>query len=123
VRGIRVWARLLGLARAVVEDVWLDGDAVVVAVRPKARERDRCPHCRRRGAGYDLGEGRRRWRALDVGTTFAYVEADAPRVRCKRHGVVVAAVPWARHASAFTRSLKIKRRGWRSPRPRPRWPS
>ena len=106
-RGIRVWARLLGLARAVVEDVWLDGDAaVVVAVRPKARERDRCPHCRRRCAGYDLGEGRRRWRALDLGTTYAFVEAEAPRVSCRRHGVVVAAVPWARHDSAFTRAFE-----------------
>ena len=106
-RGIRVWARLLGLARAVVEDVWLDGDAaVVVAVRPTARERDRCPHCRRRCAGYDLGEGRRRWRALDLGTTYAFVEAEAPRVSCRRHGVVVAAVPWARHDSAFTRAFE-----------------
>ncbi len=106
-RGIRVWARLLGLARAVVEDVWMTADgAVVVAARPKARERDRCPFCRRRCPGYDLGEGRRRWRALDLGTTFAYVEADAPRVACRRHGVVVAAVPWARHDSWFTRTFE-----------------
>ena len=106
-RGIRIWARLLGLARAVVEDVWMTADgAVVVAARPRAREQDRCPHCRRRCPGYDLGEGRRRWRALDLGTTYAYVEADAPRVECKRHGVVVAAVPWARHDSWFTRSFE-----------------
>jgi transposase len=107
VRGIRVWARLLGLARAVVEDVWMTADgAVVVAARPTARERDRCPFCRRRCPGYDLGEGRRRWRALDLGTTFAYVEADAPRVACRRHGVVVAAVPWARHDSWFTQTFE-----------------
>jgi transposase len=107
VRGIRVWARLLGLARAVVEDVWIDEHgAVVVAARPRARERGRCPHCRRRSAGYDYGEGRRRWRALDLGTTYAFVEAEAPRVCCRRHGVVVAAVPWARHDSAFTRAFE-----------------
>jgi len=45
--------------------------------------------------------GRRRWRALDLGTTFAYVEADASRVYCKQHRVVVAQVPWARHNSCF----------------------
>ncbi|MGH2803961.1 MAG: ISL3 family transposase [Gemmatimonadota bacterium] len=101
-RGIRVWARLLGLARAVVEDVFLDGEAVVVCVRPRSRERGRCPLCRRRCAGYDWGEGRRRWRAMDLGTTKAYVEAEAPRVECRRHGVIVAAVPWARHDSSFT---------------------
>jgi len=106
-RGIRVWARLLGLRRAVVEDVRLgiEGE-VIVSVRPGWRERDRCGICRRRSPGYDLGEGRRRWRALDLGTTFAFVEADAPRVTCRRHGVVVCAVPWARHDSRFTRAFE-----------------
>jgi transposase len=107
VRRRSVWKTLLGLQRAVVEDVELtDTGALVVSVRPAARERDRCPHCRRRCAGYDWGEGRRRWRALDFGTTFAYLEAEAPRVTCKRHGVVVAAVPWARHDSGFTRAFE-----------------
>ena len=102
-----VWKKLLGLQRAVVEDVELtDTGALVVSVRSIARERDRCPHCRRRCPGYDLGDGRRRWRALDVGTTFAYLEAAAPRVNCRRHDVVVAAVPWARHDSRFTRSFE-----------------
>ncbi len=105
-RGIRVWARLLGLARVVVEDVFFDGEAVVVCVRPRARERGRCPLCRRRCAGYDWGDGRRRWRALDLGTTKAYVEAEAPRVECQRHGVIVAAVPWARHDSSFTTAFE-----------------
>jgi transposase len=107
VRGTRVWARLLGLRGVVVEDVFLgDRGEVVVAVRPNWRQRDRCGVCRRRSPGFDLGEGRRRWRALDLGTTFAYVEADAPRVRCRRHDVVVCAVPWARHKSRFTRAFE-----------------
>jgi transposase len=107
VRGIRVWARLLGVKAVVVEDVYCgDEGEVVVAVRPKWRERDRCGVCRRRCPGFDMGAGRRRWRALDLGTTFAYVEADAPRVRCRDHGVVVCAVPWARHKSRFTRAFE-----------------
>jgi transposase len=106
-RGIRVWARLLGLRRAVVEDVRLGSEGeVIVSVRPGWRERDRCGVCRRRCPGYDLGEGRRRWRALDLGTTFAFVESDAPRVRCRDHGVVVCAVPWARHDCRFTRAFE-----------------
>jgi len=32
----------------------------------------------------------------------AVVEADAPRVSCPRDGVVVAAVPWARHGAGHT---------------------
>jgi transposase len=107
VRGIRVWARLLGLRRAVIEDVSVGEEGeVVVAARPNWRERDRCGVCRRRCPGFDLGEGRRRWRALDLGTTFAFVEAEAPRVSCRRHGVVVCAVPWARHGSRFTRAFE-----------------
>ena len=52
-RGIRVWARLLGLARAVVEDVWIDDDgAVIVAARPGARDQGRCGACRRLGHAY-----------------------------------------------------------------------
>ena len=106
-RGIRVWARLLGLQRAVIEDVWIgDEGEVVVAVRPIWRERDRCGICRRRSPGFDLGDGRRRWRALDLGTTLAFVEADAPRVSCRRHGVVVCAVPWARHQARFTTAFE-----------------
>jgi transposase len=106
-RGIRVWARLLGVRRAVVEDVRIGSEGeVIVSVRPGWRERDRCGVCRRRCPGYDLGEGRRRWRALDLGTTFAFVESDAPRVRCRDHGVVVCAVPWARHDCRFTRAFE-----------------
>ena len=57
-------------------------------------------------SGFDLGEGRRRWRTLDLGTTIAHLEADGPRVNCPEHGVVVCAVPWARHGSRFTRAFE-----------------
>jgi transposase len=93
---------LLGIERAVVEDVRVELETVVVSVRPGSREKHRCGVCGRRCPREDCGEGRRRWRALDLGTTFAYLEADAPRVYCKHHRVVVAAVPWARHDSRFT---------------------
>lgn len=97
-----VWRMLLGIERAVVEDVRVELETVVVSVRPGSREKHRCGVCGRRCPREDSGEGRRRWRALDLGTTFAYLEADAPRVYCKHHRVVVAAVPWARHDSRFT---------------------
>jgi transposase len=107
VRTASVWARLLDLGAGVVEDVRLgEAGEVVVAARPRWHRLDRCGLCGRRCPGFDLGEGRRRWRALDLGTTLAYVEADAPRVRCDEHGVVVCAVPWARHGSRFTRCFE-----------------
>jgi transposase len=48
------------------------------------------------------GEGRRRWRALDLGSIRAFLEAHSPRVRCAQHGVVVARVPWAGHGAGHT---------------------
>lgn len=33
---------------------------------------------------------------------MCFLEAEAPRVRCRAHGVVVAAVPWARHNAGHT---------------------
>ena len=110
--GVRVWKVLLGVEQhVVVEAVELEvgdgGEAVVVAsVRAARRRASRCGQCRRRCPGYDRGDGRRRWRGLDLGTTRVFLEAGAPRVRCREHGVVVAAVPWARHDSPFTAAVE-----------------
>jgi transposase len=106
VREDRVLARLLGVERAVVVGVLVEDDAVVVRVRPRRRDASRCGVCERRSRGYDRGEGARRWRALDLGAMKAYVEAEAPRVDCRRHGVVVVGAPWARHGSRFTRAFE-----------------
>src|SRR5215218_9150732 len=108
VRLKRVWARLLGVEHTVVEQVEFDedADAIVAAVRPARRRRRCCGICGRRSPGFDQGEGRRRWRALDLGVVRAFLEADAPRVACREHGVVVAQVPWARHDSGFTRAFE-----------------
>ena len=107
-RSARVWKRLLGVEHTVVEQVVFDedADAVVAMVRPTRSRRRRCAVCQRRCAGYDQGEGRRRWRGLDLGVVRVFLEADAPRVRCPAHGVVVAAVPWARHGAGFTRAFE-----------------
>jgi transposase len=107
VLGKKVWARLLGVDKAVIEGVVYDEetDAVVASVRPARGQRLRCGVCLRRSARYDAGEGRRRWRTLDLGGLRAYLEADAPRVSCPQHGVVVAHVPWARHGAGHTRSF------------------
>ncbi len=72
------------------------------AVRPRKGAKRRCGRCGKRCPGYDQGEGRRRWRALDLGTIRAFLEADSPRVRCAEHGVVAAQVPWARHGAGHT---------------------
>lgn len=104
VRRLRVSAAVLGVEFTVVESSRYDRevDALVVSVRPHAAMRSRCGACRRRCGGYDQGRGRRWWRSVDVGVKRCYLEADMPRVRCPRHGVVAAWVPWARHDAGHT---------------------
>ena len=94
-----------------VESVWFDPalDAFVVVVRPRQRFAGRCGVCQRRCPGYDRGRGEpRRWRGLDHGTVRCLVQAELVRVRCPAHGVVTAAVPWARHGAGHTRDFDRK---------------
>ena len=103
-----VWRRALGIDRAtVIESVEFDeeADAVMIHVRPRRATKRRCGLCGRRAPGYDQGQGRRNWRALDLGVVLCYLQADAPRVNCPEHGVAVALVPWARHGAGHTRDF------------------
>jgi transposase len=112
VSGVSVWKVLLGVEeQVVIEAVEVEaadgGEGVLVAsVRVARRWSSRCGLCLRRCPGYDRGEGRRRWRGLDLGSTRVFLQAEAPRVRCRDHGVAVAAVPWARHDSPFTAAFE-----------------
>ncbi len=103
-RDSTLWGTLLGVEKTIVEDVDLDLETgiLVASVRPTASMRNRCGSCRKRCPRYDAGDGRRRWRSLDAGSVQVHLEADAPRVSCRVHGVTVAAVPWARHQSGHT---------------------
>lgn len=106
---VRIWRMLLGLCdRTVLERVEVDEQAatVVAHVRPKRPKKRRCGVCGRAAAREDVGGGRRRWRGLDMGTVRVWLEADAPRVNCRQHGVVVAQVPWARHGARQTRAFE-----------------
>jgi transposase len=72
---------------SVLERLVEEPDGSLVAhVRPKRRYRQQCGICAKRSPLYDQGEGRHRWRGLDVGFTRFFVEAAAPRVSCPEHG-------------------------------------
>ena len=103
-RDAKLWQATLGVERAVVESVVFDDElgGVVASVRPRKGATRRCGVCQRRCSWYDRGEGRRQWRALDLGSVPVWVEAEAPRVSCPEHGVVVVAFGWARHRARHT---------------------
>lgn len=107
VRKSKLWKRLLHVEHVVLEDGDVEeapdgSEIVVVRLRPDRGHRLRCPGCGRKCRFYDAGDGRRRWRAVDLGVMRCFLEADAPRVKCPRHAVLTAAVPWARPGSRFT---------------------
>jgi hypothetical protein len=111
VRTTRVWRRVLGVEYTVIE--WVDlepdgrgGQVLVAQVRPKAGVARRCSRCGRRCAGYDSSAKPRRWRGLDLGAMRVFLQATTQRVSCPEHGVVVAAVPWARPGSRFTAAFE-----------------
>jgi len=108
----RLLKMLLNIKTAVIESVRIEGfgDAwstnLIVSVRPTKGQIYRCPTCGKRSDYYDEGQGIRRWRALDLGVIRVYLQSRAPRVMCKEHGVIVASVPWAHHASRFTHDFE-----------------
>lgn len=61
---------------------------------------------RQEGPVYDVPPQARRWRALDFGTARVFLEYKLPRVECLGCGIHSAAVPWAEHASRFTREFE-----------------
>ena len=99
-----VWGGLLGLSEAVVEDVDLDLErgCLVAHVRVRKGAALRCSRCLARCPRYDRGVGRRRWRHLDAGVLMVWIEAEAPRVRCRVCGIRVAHTPWARAEAGHT---------------------
>lgn len=111
----KVLKTVLGLCREVVIVGWelagLDEETVrpslQVEVRLRAGRRGRCGRCGAKAPGYDSGDGRRRWRHIDVGfATCELVVAEMPRVSCSVHGPTAMAVPWARHDSAFSAAFE-----------------
>lgn len=118
-RASRVFGEVLGGHHMIIEDVEVGTEVVtakgqpdrecpvlVASVRPYARDAGRCSRCLARCPGYDSGAGVRRWRALDTATMKTYLQAPSPRVSCAEHGVVVAAVPWARPGAKCTYALE-----------------
>ena len=96
---------VLSLVKTVVLGVAVEGDSIVVRVRPHKREQLRCPTCGRRCECHDH-EPTRRWRAMDLARSRCFLEYRPARVRCPEHGVRVERVPWARPRSRFTRDFE-----------------
>lgn len=95
--------KALNVKHTAIDYVYFDPDgSIIIRVHPMKGEQCRCGKCHRKAPRYDDGRGLRRWRTCDWNGQKVYLEAESPRVNCPEHGVVAAAVPWARHDSGFT---------------------
>jgi transposase len=100
------FSRLLRLDGVWIRDVQFTDDRVVVALALR-RRRLICPLC-----GYstrhrhNVQRVESVWRHLDLGVWRLELRAQLRRLECPTHGVRVEAVPFARHASHFTRDFE-----------------
>ena len=97
---------LLRLPGVSVTAVAFRPDDVLVDVRLR-RRRLACPHCEHSTRWrHNLQADPSTWRALDLGVWQVVVRARLRRLSCPTHGVVVEAVPFARHGARFTRDVE-----------------
>jgi transposase len=105
VRVTTLFNKLLNLQGLRVTGVRFEGDGLVLTVEPTSR-RLTCPHCGKSCSGR-FSVSRRSWRHLGIWSHIVWIEGPIRRLRCKPCGrVVTEAVPWARHASNFTRPFE-----------------
>ena len=105
-RATTLLRRLLDLPGIAVRGVSLADGALVIDVVLR-RRRLACPLCGYTTRGrYDTRPVWSSWRHLDFGTAVVTVRAGLRRLACPVHGVLVEAVPFARHRSGFTRDLE-----------------
>lgn len=99
----RILHQLLNIKGAAVDGAEFASDAsLTVHVRLCRRERWRCPVCGRKCNVHDYVVDESFWRSMDFGPVPVRIGAKVPRVCCPEHGVLTAAVPWAKAGSRFT---------------------
>ena len=76
--------------------------SLTVHVHVSRKDRWRCPVCGRKCHVHDYLSEESFWRGMDFGPVMVRLGARVPRVCCPEHGVLTAAVPWAKHGSRFT---------------------
>ena len=98
---------LLNIKGATVDTFDFGEDAhgelsLVAHVHLCRKERWKCPVCGRKCHVHDYVCGEAFWRSMDFGPVAVRIGARVPRITCPEHGVVTAAVPWAKPGSRFT---------------------
>lgn len=100
----RIIPKILNIKNIIIDEVNFNENtsSVLIDAHVPKSHRNICPFCGKKASAYDQGNGKRLWRACDWNNKKVFIRANAPRICCEEHGVVVAMVPWAGHDSWFT---------------------
>ena len=96
--------------RIIDSDIYCDEkgqDHLKIEVSLHKSVSNRCPVCHKKCQGYDTPGYKRKWRHLDLGGIISEIEMDAHRIKCKKHGVLCEAVPFAYKGSEFTKDFDL----------------
>ncbi len=99
-----VLKKLIGVESLVAVAFVVAEIGLIIDVKPSWRK-PRCGICNRRAPAYDTQKPRL-WRHLSLGRWMIWLRYTPRRVDCPHCGVHVEAVPWALHASRFTRDFE-----------------
>ena len=105
-----LYRHLLGLRKPwLVDRVALDAQAqrVDVWVEHPERQKFPCPECGILLSVYDHTP-ERVWQHLDSCAFRTFLRARPPRVKCSKHGVLQADLPWSEPNSRFTCAFEVK---------------
>lgn len=98
--------KLLGLPDTSVTAVEFTDDGVIVDIRLQRRELV-CPQCGWSTLSrHNLQKDPSSWRALDLGVWKVTIRTHLRRLSCPTHGVIVEAVPFARHKARITHDVE-----------------
>jgi transposase len=100
-RATTLLSRLLQVKQARFVGLAIEDGAIVADVALSTRV-PRCSGCQRRTSSVHDRYPGRRWRHLDLAGIRIELRCDLRRVRCRRCGVRVEAVPWAAPGSRFS---------------------
>lgn len=103
-RATSILTKLLGIDHTRVIGIAFEPEALILTVKATTR-RPRCASCVQ--SCRRVHDRRcRRWRHMDMAGMECWLEAEVRRVKCRRCGVTTELVPWAEHASGFTRDFE-----------------
>lgn len=103
----KILKSVLNVKHTAIDDMkFLNDGSFAVMVHPTKSEQCRCGICGKKSPRYDNSHKYRKWRTCDWNMNKVLIVAEEHRVKCPEHGVVTAAVPWARHKSRFTKEFE-----------------